>query len=165
MGQCVVPHTRDVPLNDKALFYISGTWMYSRWRDIDIAKSFQDGPCGATRFSSPSIIAWEDDSCMGGNEKFTPPGGGSPPGYVNVDPQGCRTMGAIYENPHGLAGDVSKATYSWVAMSMRLINEPCPQKYGSRCNIHLMPHTCLARKTLCWKKILWMFSGNCWKGI
>jgi ABC-type glycerol-3-phosphate transport system substrate-binding protein len=31
--------TRDVPLNDKALFYISGTWMYSRWRDIDIAKS------------------------------------------------------------------------------------------------------------------------------
>lgn len=31
--------TRDVPLNDKALFYISGTWMYSRWRDIDVAKS------------------------------------------------------------------------------------------------------------------------------
>lgn len=31
--------TRDVPLNDKALFYISGTWMYSRWRDIDIAKA------------------------------------------------------------------------------------------------------------------------------
>ncbi len=31
--------TRDVPLNDGALFYISGTWMYSRWRDIDIPKS------------------------------------------------------------------------------------------------------------------------------
>jgi hypothetical protein len=31
--------TRDVPLNDQVLFYISGTWMYSRWRDIDIANS------------------------------------------------------------------------------------------------------------------------------
>lgn len=33
--------TRDVPLNDGALFYISGTWMYNRWRDIDIAKSLK----------------------------------------------------------------------------------------------------------------------------
>ena len=44
--------TRDVPLNDKVLFYISGTWMYSRWRDIDIAKSAKMVPTELPVFKS-----------------------------------------------------------------------------------------------------------------
>jgi ABC-type glycerol-3-phosphate transport system substrate-binding protein len=33
--------TRDVPLNDKTLFYVNGIWMYSQWMSIDEHKAIK----------------------------------------------------------------------------------------------------------------------------
>ena len=154
--------TRDVPLNDKALFYISGTWMYNRWRDIDIAKSSKMIPAELPVFKPV-------DYCLGGFipawavMKDSPTGRRQSAWSCRCPPPRLPNDGCNIRKPPQ-AWPAMFPRQPWAAMCMRLINEPCPKNMGAGCNIHLMPHTCLARKTLSWKKILWMFSGNCWKG-
>jgi hypothetical protein len=102
--------TRDVPLNDKALFYISGTWMYSRWRDIDIAKSLKMIPTELPVFKPV-------DYCLGG---FIPTWAvmkDSPHREAAIRLVMSMSTAQVAERwveytktPTGLAGHVSKAT-------------------------------------------------------
>ncbi len=102
--------TRDVPLNDKALFYISGTWMYSRWRDIDIAKSLKMIPTELPAFKPVNY-------CLGG---FIPTWAvmkDSPHREAAIrlvmsmsTPKVAERWVEYTKTPTGIAGHVSKAT-------------------------------------------------------
>ena len=102
--------TRDVPLNDEVLFYISGTWMYSRWRDIDVARSSKMVPTELPVFKHV-------DYCLGG---FIPTWAvmkESPHREAAVrlimsmsTPRVAEKWVQYTKTPTGLAGDFSKAT-------------------------------------------------------
>ena len=102
--------TRDVPLNDKALFYISGTWMYSRWRDIDVAKSSKMIPTELPVFKPVNY-------CLGGVIPAWAVMKDSPHREAAVRLIMSMSTSKVAERwvqytktPTGLAGDVSKAT-------------------------------------------------------
>jgi ABC-type glycerol-3-phosphate transport system substrate-binding protein len=103
-------HTRDVPLNDKVLFYISGTWMYSRWRDIDVAKSSKMVPAELPVFKPVNY-------CLGGVIPAWAVMKDSPHREAAVrlvmsmsTPKVAERWVQYTKTPTGLAGDVSKAT-------------------------------------------------------
>jgi ABC-type glycerol-3-phosphate transport system substrate-binding protein len=122
--------TRDVPLNDKVLFYISGTWMYSRWRDIDIAKSSKMVPTELPVFKSVNY-------CLGGVIPTWAVLKDSPHREAAVrlimsmsTPKIAEKWVQYTKTPTGLAGDVSKATMG--SDVYEAYQRAMSEKYGSR---------------------------------
>jgi hypothetical protein len=122
--------TRDVPLNDKALFYISGTWMYSRWRDIDVAKSAKMVPTELPVFKPV-------DYCLGGVIPTWAVMKDSPHRDAAVRLVMSMSTPTIAERwvqytktPTGLAGDFSKATVG--SDVYEVYQRTMSEKYGSR---------------------------------
>jgi len=122
--------TRDVPLNDKALFYISGTWMYSRWRDINVVKSLKMIPAELPVFKPVNY-------CLGG---FIPAWAvmkDSPHREAAIRLIMSMSTSKVAERwvqytktPTGLAGDVSKATMG--SDVYEVYQRTMSEKYGSR---------------------------------
>ena len=122
--------TRDVPLNDKVLFYISGTWMYSRWRDIDVAKSSKMVPTELPVFKPV-------DYCLGGYIPTWAVMKDSPHREAAVrllmsmaTPKVAEKWVQYTKTPTGLAGDVSKATIG--SDVYEAYQRTMSEKYGSR---------------------------------
>ncbi|HEX5391951.1 MAG TPA: hypothetical protein VFW68_01630 [Rhodocyclaceae bacterium] len=122
--------TRDVPLNDKALFYISGTWMYSRWRDIDVAKSAKMVPTELPVFKPV-------DYCLGGVIPTWAVMKDSPHREAAVrlvmsmaTPRVAERWVQYTKTPTGLAGDFSKATMG--SDVYEVYQRTMSEKYGSR---------------------------------
>jgi hypothetical protein len=122
--------TRDVPLNDKALFYISGTWMYSRWRDIDVAKSAKMVPTELPVFKPV-------DYCLGGVIPTWAVMKDSPHREAAVrlvmsmsTPRVAERWVQYTKTPTGLAGDFSKATMG--SDVYEVYQRTMSERYGSR---------------------------------
>jgi hypothetical protein len=122
--------TRDVPLNDKALFYISGTWMYSRWRDIDVAKSAKMAPTELPVFKPV-------DYCLGGVIPTWAVMKNSPHREAAVrlvmsmaTPRVAEKWVQYTKTPTGVAGDFSKATMGNDVYE--IYQRTMSEKYGSR---------------------------------
>jgi ABC-type glycerol-3-phosphate transport system substrate-binding protein len=122
--------TRDVPLNDKVLFYISGTWMYSRWRDIDVAKSARMVPTELPVFKPV-------DYCLGGVIPTWAVMKDSPHRDAAVrllmsmsTPRVAEKWVQYTKTPTGLAGDFSKATMG--SDVYEVYQRTMSEKYGSR---------------------------------
>jgi len=122
--------TRDVPLNDKALFYISGTWMYSRWRDIDVAKSFKMVPTELPVFKPVNY-------CLGGFipawavMKYSPHREAAIRLIMSMStPKVAERWVRYTKTPTGLAGAVSKATMG--SDVYEVYQRTMSEKYGSR---------------------------------
>ncbi len=122
--------TRDVPLNDKALFYISGTWMYSRWRDIDIAKSFKMIPTELPVFKPANY-------CLGGFipawavMKDLPHRDAAIRLIMSMSTSKVAERWVQYtKTPTGLAGAVSKATMG--SDVYEVYQRTMSEKYDSR---------------------------------
>ena len=122
--------TRDVPLNDKALFYISGTWMYSRWRDIDVVKSAKMVPTELPVFKPV-------DYCLGGIiptwavMKDSPHREAAVRLLMSMSTPGVAERWVQYtKTPTGLAGDLSKATMG--SDVYEVYQRTMSEKYGSR---------------------------------
>ncbi len=122
--------TRDVPLNDKALFYISGTWMYSRWRDIDVVKAAKMLPTELPVFKPVNY-------CLGG---FIPTWAvmkDAPHRETAVrllmsmaTPKVAEKWVQYTKTPTGLAGDFSKATMG--SDVYEVYQRTMSERYGSR---------------------------------
>jgi hypothetical protein len=122
--------TRDVPLNDKALFYISGTWMYSRWRDIDVAKSAKMVPTELPVFKPV-------DYCLGGVITTWAVMKDSPHREAAIrlvmsmsTPRVAEKWVQYTKTPTGIAGDFSKATLG--SDVYEVYQRTLSEKYGSR---------------------------------
>ena len=122
--------TRDVPLNDKALFYISGTWMYSRWRDIDIVKSSKMVPTELPVFKPVDyglggvIPTW---AVM----KESPRRAAAVRLVMSMStPKVAEKWVKYTKTPTGLAGDFSKATLG--SDVYEVYQRTLSEKYGSR---------------------------------
>jgi hypothetical protein len=122
--------TRDVPLNDKALFYISGTWMYSRWRDIDVARSAKMVPTELPVFKPVNY-------CLGGVIPTWAVMKNSPHRVAAVrlvmsmsTPRVAERWVQYTKTPTGLAGDFSKATMG--SDAYEVYQRTLSEKYGSR---------------------------------
>ncbi len=122
--------TRDVPLNDGALFYISGTWMYSRWRDIDIVKSTKMVPTELPVFKPVNyglggfITTWavmKDSPRRDSAVRLV---------MSMCTPRVAEKWVQYTKTPTGVAGDLSKATMGDDVYEtyQRTLSE----KYGSR---------------------------------
>ncbi len=122
--------TRDVPLNDKALFYISGTWMYSRWRDIDVVKADKMVPTELPVFKPV-------DYCLGG---FIPTWAvmkDAPHRDTAVrmlmsmaTPRVAEKWVQYTKTPTGVAGGLSKATLG--SDVYEVYQRTMSEKYGSQ---------------------------------
>ncbi|MDR3368267.1 extracellular solute-binding protein [Rhodoferax sp.] len=122
--------TRDVPLNDKALFYISGTWMYSRWRDIDVAKSTKMIPTELPVFKPVNyglggvIPAW---AVM----KDSPHREAAIRLIMSMStPRIAEKWVQYTKTPTGIAGDFSKATIGGDVYEV--YQRTLSEKYGNR---------------------------------
>lgn len=122
--------TRDVPLNDGALFYISGTWMYSRWRDIDVAKSAKMVPTELPVFKPVSyglggvIPTW---AVM----KDSPHREAAIRLLMSMStPRVAERWVQYTKTPTGLFGDFSKATMG--SDVYEVYQRTLSEKYGSR---------------------------------
>jgi hypothetical protein len=122
--------TRDVPLNDKALFYISGTWMYSRWRDIDIAKS-------AKMIPTELPVFMPVDYGLGGFITTWAVMKDSPQRKAAVrlvmsmsTPRVAEKWVQYTKTPTGVAGEFSKATMG--SDVYEVYQRTLSEKYGSR---------------------------------
>ena len=122
--------TRDVPLNDGALFYISGTWMYSRWRDIDIPKSAKMVPTELPVFKPVDyglggvITTW---AVM----KNSPRRDGAIRLVMSMcTPRVAEKWVQYTKTPTGVAGDFSKATMGDDVYE--IYQRTLSEKYGSR---------------------------------
>jgi ABC-type glycerol-3-phosphate transport system substrate-binding protein len=122
--------TRDVPLNDKVLFYISGTWMYSRWRDIDIAKSAKMIPAELAVFKPVNY-------CLGGVIPTWAVMKDSPNREDAIrlimsasTPRIAERWVQYTKTPTGLAGDFSKATMG--NDMYEIYQRHMSEKYGRR---------------------------------
>jgi hypothetical protein len=122
--------TRDVPLNDKALFYISGTWMYSRWRDIDVAKSAKMVPTELPVFKPVNyglggvITTW---AVM----KDSPHREAAVRLVMSMStPKVAEKWVQYTKTPTGIAGDFSKATMG--SDVYEVYQRTLSEKYGSR---------------------------------
>ena len=155
--------TRDVPLNDQVLFYISGTWMYSRWRDIDVAKSSKMIPTELPVFKPV-------DYCLGG---FIPTWAvmkDAPHREAAVrlimsmsTPRVAEKWVQYTKTPTGLAGDLSKATMG--SDVYESYQRTMSKKYGSRVQYSfnasylLGKHNSLLQKDIV--NVLWkLLEGN-----
>jgi spermidine/putrescine-binding protein len=122
--------TRDVPLNDQVLFYISGTWMYSRWRDIDIAKSTKMVPAELPVFKPVNyglggvITTW---AVM----KDSPNRDAAVRLVMSMStPRVAEKWVQYTKTPTGVAGDFSKATMG--SDVYEIYQRTLSEKYGSR---------------------------------
>jgi hypothetical protein len=120
--------TRDVPLNDKALFYISGTWMYSRWRDIDVAKSSKMIPAELPVFKPVN-------HCLGGVIPTWAVMKDAPHREAAIrlmmsmsTPKVAERWVQYTKTPTGIAGDVSKATMG--SDAYEVYQRTMSEKYG-----------------------------------
>jgi spermidine/putrescine-binding protein len=122
--------TRDVPLNDQVLFYISGTWMYSRWRDIDVAKSAKMVPTELPVFKPVNyglggvITTW---AVM----KDSPNRDAAVRLVMSMStPRVAEKWVRYTKTPTGVAGDFSKATTG--SDVYEIYQRTLSEKYGSR---------------------------------
>lgn len=122
--------TRDVPLNDKVLFYISGTWMYSRWRDIDVVKSAKMVPTELPVFRPVNY-------CLGGVIPTWAVMKDSPRREAAVrlvmsmsTPRVAERWVQYTKTPTGVAGDFSKATMG--SDVYEVYQRTMSEKYGRR---------------------------------
>lgn len=155
--------TRDVPLNDKALFYISGTWMYSRWRDIDIAKSAKMIPTELPVFKPVNhglggvIPTW---AVM----KNCPHREAAVRLIMSMaTPKVAERWVQYTKTPTGLAGDFSKATMG--SDVYEVYQRTLSEKYGSRVQYSFNASYLLGKKNSLLQKdivdVLWrLLEGN-----
>jgi spermidine/putrescine-binding protein len=122
--------TRGLPLNDQVLFYISGTWMYSRWRDIDIAKSAKMVPTELPVFKPVDyglggvITTW---AVM----KDSPHRDAAVHLIMSMStPRVAEKWVQYTKTPTGIAGDFSKATMG--SDVYEIYQRNLSEKYGSR---------------------------------
>lgn len=122
--------TRDVPLNDQVLFYISGTWMYSRWRDIDVAKSAKMVPTEMPVFKSvdyglggviPTWAVMKDSPHREAAIRLI---------MAMSTPRVAEKWVQYTKTPTGLVGDFSKATMG--SDVYEIYQRTLSEKYGSR---------------------------------
>lgn len=122
--------TRDVPLNDKVLFYVSGTWMYSRWRDIDVAKSTKMVPTELPVFKPvnyglggviPTWAVMKDSPHRKAAVRLI---------MSASTPRIAERWVQYTKTPTGLVGDFSKATVG--SDAYEVYQRTLSEKYGSR---------------------------------
>jgi ABC-type glycerol-3-phosphate transport system substrate-binding protein len=149
--------TRDVPLNDKVLFYISGTWMYSRWRDIDAAKSSKMVPAELPVLKPVNY-------CLGGVIPTWAVMKDSPHREAAIrlimsmsTPKVAERWVQYTKTPTGLVGDVSKATIGSDVYEVyqRTMSEKCESRmqYSFNAAYLLGKHYTLLRKDIV--DVLW----------
>lgn len=122
--------TRGLPLDDKVLFFISGTWMYNRWRDVSIDKTSKMVPAELPVFQPVNY-------CLGGVVPTWAVMKNSPNRAAAIKllmfwctPKIAEKWVRYTKTPTGIAGDVSKATLGNDVFEE--FQRTMSQKYGNR---------------------------------
>jgi ABC-type glycerol-3-phosphate transport system substrate-binding protein len=120
----------DLPLNDKALFFINGTWMYNRWRAID--------KMGASVMIPVELPVFKPvDYCLGGFIPTWAVLSKAPNRDLGIElllfcasPKVAEKWVRYTKTPTGLAGNIAKATIG--NDIYELFQNSMTEKYGDR---------------------------------